>query len=141
MFRHCLERLRFLDECAYFGWHPSDHWASLYLELASVNEDREGGALAAAPLGDAPNSMIERRAEILDRFTQTKRPIVGRSFPLDCAACVFDLLSRSELTLRRESVSARVLEGPGFPTDRLDLFFAPDELPFGACQAHGLTSP
>jgi hypothetical protein len=60
-----LEWLRFLDQCPYFGWEPSDLWTTVHLELAGVHEDRIGGSTSRS-LASRPDGVIEARSEIVD---------------------------------------------------------------------------
>jgi hypothetical protein len=70
-----LEWLRFLDQCPYFGWEPSDLWTTVHLELAGVHEDRIGGSTSRS-LASRPDGVIEARSEIVDGVAQEKRPLV-----------------------------------------------------------------
>lgn len=73
--------------------------------------------------------MVESGSEVLDCLPRQKGPVSGGRLPLDCEAAILDLLRRSRFTLGVEGIGAVVLEGPGFPAERLDMFYAPQELP------------
>ena len=123
-----------MDDCPYRLWSFGDHWSTFDLKLASVSEDRE----LLPPMSD--DDVIETGTEVLDRLSEKQRPMVGRRLPLNSEAVVKDLLRRAHFTLYPENVSLAVLEGAGFPADRLHVFYAPVELPLRGCHRHGVTS-
>jgi hypothetical protein len=135
-----VERLRVVDDCPYRAWSAADHWSTYDLKFAGIDEDRERRASGA--VGGGIDEMVKCAAEIVEGFADEERPMIGRGLSLDCVTVVVDLLGRSKLTLYSEFVSVSVLEGAGFPADRLHLFYAPAELPHGrGGHVHGVTSP
>lgn len=107
-------RLHFLDECPYRLWDSSDHWSAFYVELAGLREDRE---LTNCPCTCWPR-VRRRRCRARNEVGKTASPA-----------------SSGQLSLGR-----RVLEGPGFPAQGVDVFYAPSELELSRCQGHGVTS-
>jgi hypothetical protein len=135
-----VERLRVIDDCPYRAWSAADHLSTFGAKVASVDVDRERRPSGA--IGGGIDDVVEGGAEIVEGLSDQEGPVIGRGLPLDCVTVVVDLLRRTELRLDSESVGLCVLEGPGFPTDRLHAFYAPAELALrGGGPVHGVTSP
>jgi len=84
--------------------------------------------------------VVEASAEVVERFTDHQRPVVGRRLSLNSEAVAEDLFRRTHFTLYAEYVCASVFEGFGFRADRVYVFYAPVELPLGRGLSHELTS-
>jgi hypothetical protein len=109
------------------------------MKVARVLVDRELGS--PLPVRGGVDGVVEAISDVLDRVSEKERPMVGEGFLRHCEDAAMDLFPRTSLTLYSERIELAALEGFGFSAQRVQVFYAPLELPLRRCQSHGVTSP